>query len=280
MRLSILPEAPPAVSLHEAIREESHAAGPVPRAWLQARVARRTGATHDDVVGAVEDLVRVGDILVGGGGLAGPAPLRAVSLPGGGALLVGARPRRWLSVEPSDDLPRRVATAPAEATAVALERWTGLDRAPAADSDYLESLRGRECRLDDADWDQAWCWRDGRFRPAEGHLGLWRLRMPGRWFRYAWVDDAGRRPMSTDEGVRSTFALSREGREPLLALERPDGVLVELPYLPRAEARLVMACAVGREGRSWLVPRERWGEVAATLRDRLGLLFGEPCGEA
>jgi len=279
VRLSILSEPPASVSLHEALREECHAAGPVPRAWLQARVARRTGRTHDDIVGVVDELARGGDILLGAGGLVAPAPLRAVALPGGGALLVGARPSRWLSMEPTDDLPRRVEEAPEDATAVPLERWTGLDRSPSADSDFLQSLLDREYREDDNDWSQAWCWRDGKFRPAEGHLGLWRLRMPGRWFRYAWADEAGRRPMSTDEGVRALFALSRGERDPIDTTESPAGVRIDLPFIPRAEARFVMACASGRDGRTWTIPHERWAEVAATLEARLGLTFGEPHGE-
>ena len=280
MRLSLLSEEPPRVSLHESLREECHAAGPVPRGWLQARIARRTGRRHDEIVAAVEELARVGDLLLGGGGLIGPAPLRAVPLPGGGALLVGARPRRWLGMEPTDDLPRRVGEAPEDATVVPLERWTGLDRTPNADSDFLETIRARECREDDNDWSQAWCWRDGKFRPAEGHLGLWRLRMPGRWFRYAWADESGRRPMSTDEGVRALFALSRGEREPIDTTAGPAGVRIDLPFIPRAEARFVMACASRRDGRSWAIPRERWTEVAATLETRLGLTFGEPRGEA
>jgi hypothetical protein len=267
-------------SLHEVVREEVHAAGPVPRAWLQERVRRRTGVDRDEVVATIDELLRAGDMLAGHG-LVGPAPLRGVPLPGGNALLVGTRPTRFLDVAPTDELPRRVASIPPEAVEVPLDRWTGLDRAPVADQDLLDELAERDVEDDGEDWTQAYGWRDGRFRPDPAPLGLWRLRMPGGWFRYVWADAAGRRRLTTDEGLRAAFALARQAGGTSIRLERADGdVLVQLPRLPRAEYRMVAACASGREGWAWRVPSVQWPELSSVLNAQLGLRFEDSHGEA
>ncbi len=280
MKLVIRDKPAQQPSLQEVVREEAHAAGPVPRAWLQERVQRRTRANREEVVATVDDLLRAGDLLAGHG-LVGPAPLRGVPLPGGGALLVGARPSRFLAVETTDDLPRRVPVIPAEAVLVSLDRWTELDRAPAADRALLDTLADREVEDDGEDWSQAYGWRDGRFRPDPNPQGLWRLRMPGGWFRYAWADATGRRRLTTDEGLRAAFALARLAGGTAVQIDHSDGLVrFQLPRLPRPEYRLVAACSEGREGYAWRVALARWSTLEETLCAQLGLRFEDSHGEA
>ena len=266
--------------LHEIIREEIHAAGPISRQWLHERVVTRSDRPRDEVSDAVEDLLRAGDLLSGHGRV-GPAPLRAVPLPDGEALLLGARPGRWLSVETTDGLPRRVKSIPEEATEVRLAAWTGLDRTPTADAAFLGDLERRDVEDDDLDWSDAYEWRDGRFRPDPENAGLWRLRMPGMWFRYAWFDEQGQRPLTASEGLRAAFAIARGTGGTTVAVDTADGVVtIKLPRLPRPEYRLIVACALRGTDWTWRVPSARWPEVRDTLAQRLGLLFEESDGEA
>ncbi len=280
MKLVVCEKPTAQPDLHEIVREELHAAGPVPRVWLHERVRRRAGVDRDAVSAAVDELDRVGDLL-SGHGLVGPAPLRVITLPGGGGLLVGTRPGRFLSVAPATGLPRRVREVPAEARQIALERWTGLENAPAADEAFLAAIETWDTEDDGEDWSSAYGWRDGRFRPDPATPGLWRLRMPGRWFRYAWVDERGRRKLRTDEGLRAAFALARAEGGTAAGLTRTgDYVMLKLPRLPRPEYRLVTACADGREDWIWRVPLRRWSVVEETLTSRLGIYFEETHGEA
>ena len=266
--------------LPEVVREEAHAAGPTQRQWLHERVARRAAAERDDVARVVDELLRAGD-LVAGHGLVGPAPLRAVPLPDGGALIVGSRPDRFLSVETTDEVPRRAASIPNDALEVPLERWAGLDRSPPAGPEFLAALTHKDVDDDGEDWSGAYGWRDGRFRPDPTSPGVWRLRMPGGWFRYAWVDERGRRPLTPHDGLRASFALARANGGTSVAAQMTDGsVVVKLPRLPRAEYRFVAACAARSPDWSWHIPAARWDEVRDTLGQRLGMHFEVSNGEA
>lgn len=280
MNIVFLDEPAAQPHLLEAIREEAHAAGPVQRQWLHERVSRRMGAERDDVVQGVDDLLRAGD-LVAGHGLVGPAPLRAVPLQDGEVLLVGSRPNRFLEEDTTDGVPRRAKSVPSEALEVPLERWTGIDRASLADEAYLRALTDRAPEDDGEDWSQAYGWRDGRFRPEPEATGLWRLRMPGGWFRYAWVDEQGLRPLTTDEGLRAAFALARDTEAARLTFRTTDeGVEVKLPRMPRPEYRFMVACGSRGTDWAWRVPLGRWGEVRTTLSNQLGIDFEETHGEA
>ncbi len=280
MKVAFLQAALPGPSLLETVREEAHAAGPVQRQWLHNRVRQRSGLSREEVAEAVDNLLRAGDLL-SGHGLVGPAPLRYVPLPGGNALLIGARPARFLDGEPLSGLPRRVRTAPPGAIEVSIERWTGLDRAPRADKAFLASLAARDPEIGPEDWTEAYSWRDGRFRQCSVPEGLLRLRMPGYWFRYAWVDRLGRRTLTSDEGLRASFALAREaGGTTVPCASDAREISVRLPRLPRAEYRFIFACGLLGADYTWRVPCTGWAQVQDVLGRQLGISFEETDGQA
>jgi len=149
-----------------------------------------------------------------------------------------------------------------------------------ADDEFLAQLASRDCVDDGEDWTEAWCWARGKFRSERTVPGLWRLRMPGSWYRYAWVDGEGRRPVKTDEAYRAVLALGRATREPVPVLRKDGQIEVELPHLPRAEYRAVLACADGRRGRVWVLPGSGWPALRELLQAQLGLAFEERDGQA
>jgi hypothetical protein len=296
----------------DLLRQEVTARRRCPRHFLLGRVCRLAApaiALDPEFVDDVcEDLERQGDVVLAEGGIVYPAPARIVALGSGTFRFVCAVPsaRLFASVEGEwarrgvrrDCRLRGAAEHAAEVLGgivVTPEAWAGIDRVPAADSEWLRALDARLAWAPEPagslERDEPLEWRgflleqdEPRWR-ASGPAQLWRARH--RWKRWVYAWTAAESPsvqsfvtLYPDEGSRTMFAAARIVEKPFRGSITKSGgdVTVGISgWLPQAEYRYLSTCAEPVEtsgrGSTWTMPAARAEGVVNTLAVRLGVRF-------
>lgn len=280
-------------------------------------VARRMGPAvaldPDRVKQTLADLERVGDLTAGDRGLVAAAPLRVVSLGQGRYRLFGGPATRDLSRELALPLEvcgtDRLARVPSGQTSafedrvasagglvLSPERWSGVDRSPPADEDWLADLdaeldtNGVPAGAVDAGGGSWQAYRPERGgsqrerwdpRVTEGG-GLWRVWHGNGYWVYAWTregspDRATGARLWRDDAARTVFALDRSAGSPVRLVARASQLHVDVQLdslLPRAEYRLLAVHADPAETdgeRALRIPSDVWPGLSSVLGARLGL---------
>jgi hypothetical protein len=271
----------------------------------------------------LDELANQGDATAGPRGMVAASPLRVVQVTEGQFATYGTCPTWQLrqelpGVELMPGLTRRIQITPAKSRAVAegvtrlgglvlsAQRWTGLDRVPAAGLEWIEELKYRlqeapsaSGSLDEglaAPWQVYWPeagreqwqrWRTARDNDTSA--SLWRARDEFGWWRHAWT--GGGRPstnpfvrLSRDEACRTSFSLDCLVSKNLELTFYRGNEVVELEadtFFPLAEYRYLVTLGERAEtsgATRYRVPTGLWGQVEATLRERLGVTFTEGTG--
>jgi hypothetical protein len=282
------------------------------RQWLERSLEVAPGVEREAARALLWELERQGDVSVAAGGLIAAAPLRAVLLGDGAALLLGTLPSRRLCALLGAPVLRRgalrwlgefgegarAALEGAGGVVIGVDQWSEVAQAPRADEGLLDRWSnalwsGSRVEGAGALWQaganaQRWVvgrgWRGWEGAP-EAPWSLARVvQGPRRWS--AWVVRAeGAQwvalPVGMDEARRLTFALDRvAGASAALEVEaRAEGIwAVRAPRLlpvPEYRALLAAAEAVERgEGLPWFVlPVARARPLLARLREGLGVVL-------
>ena len=293
-------------------------------------------AIHEEVLDrkqirdVLDEMERLGDVTRGPGGRFASAPLRVVRCNPDEYLLVGTYPLGWLeevaetgvgTIELLAELPRRLRVHEEQrleglvlgldGRVLSAERWSGLDRAPAADESWLGKLDGRvreegryerdlaACVDDSRAWSyrpvsdvpvQAWRWDEiGESCDFEG--GLVRYLAYGSFYRYLWIerlesDSLGVVDLNGADAARTQFALDRRAEAPLEVSVGSSGedVEIELPgFLPPQEFKYLNAIARKTTPETPSVFQLRQ-TASDSLRERLsaqlGITFSEKSSSA
>lgn len=308
-------------ALAEVVRAELFALGGTLRRVLASRVAQLLSPlaiSVDRVTEVIRKLATLGDLSVGPGGEVACAPLRAVKVAEGSWLLIGTLPSPLLASRfggALSGLPRRITGLDGETMAtrldglsarlVTLDRWAGLDRAPAVDA-WPAELAARLAAADRyADRAAMVRWEDEEIYtpdPAEPRqyrrwkrraLGeepaLLRARQPGGYHAHAWAKRSGaagdavtRVPLSADEARRTTFAVDAgAGAAIALPFLLGDGFaeITLTAALPSAEYRYLIGVGAqageGEAQRTYRLDPGMWPAASAQLQLRLGVTMVE-----
>lgn len=296
----------------ELLRHEAAARRRGPRHLLIARVCRISApavALDPDLVDEVcDELERQGDIVLADGGHIYPAPVRIVALGDGVfrfvctvpssvlfAVVAGEWARRGVR---RDCRPSRSVELAAEAlrgVVVTPEEWTGLDRVPSADDDWLRSLNARLAwapepagsleRDESLNWTGLSVEADELRWRSSGPACLWKARH--RWKRWVYAWSAGESPRTQpfvtlypDESSRTVYAVARAANKPFRgSIQKSDSeVTIGISgWLPQSEYRHLSTCAdpveASGKGSLWTTPVARAENVIHTLKSRLGVSF-------
>lgn len=304
----------------ELLRYEVSARGSSPRHTVLRRVERLAAPAAkidlERLAEVCDVLVREGDLVTAPGGLLVASPVRFVERGPDVFRVFASMPSRWLK----ERVPSRwvqegvrrtcladVNRAALESAVSALEgiflsasAWAGLDRAPLADSQWIESLDRR------LEWNPSGpgsLERDGpidwkRLSVGDGQISwsypdknngerLWRARHAWQGWVSCWT--SGPPPsessfvrLSPAEAARACFALARVAKHPLRMNLRRDGETSHLSidhWLPIAEYRylsLHATRATADKGlQTWTLPADQAGEVCRLLQERLGIEISE-----
>lgn len=303
----------------DLVRGYVTAHGASPRAVAVRRICRAAAPAFtldESVVSDACDLLeREGDVVLADGGVLFATPLRAVKLDGQDFRIASSLPTRRLATlligswnvagtsrRCRVDDTERASAAVIEAGGVVLtpSAWARLDRVPAADQRWLESL---ELRLRSAaeaasslERDEALAWSgyvatDSGLRWKAANAGegarLWRAR--NRWghWHHAWTEQgtpASSRFVSLrrDEGTRTVFAVAAALGVPaeISVARHADEAIITVPqWLPFAEYRyLAVSASLSASDRGatrWTVPSASLATVLGTLVQRLGIVVRE-----
>jgi hypothetical protein len=309
------------ISVAEALRAELWARKTCSRRTLCQRafesIAPVLNVELDCIKRVLKQLDQIGDVIVGDEGCLASAPLRVIRMSSGRFLLVGGPESSKLALllgcdvvaskliretTPADVETMLAAAANLGAITLSPERWSGLDRTPEANAEWIATQD--QLLLDNPKFAIAlpstaneWQYylsapRDRRtksgWRQPEGaeSAQLWRLKQENGYWFYAWTSGShpsagGHIRLLENEAMRTRFALDRAAHaSPMCKSTEQSGdiVLVIGTRIPRQEYRylLTLGKLLDAAEYSYIFPKSEWTNVVSTLEKRLGLIISNP----
>lgn len=305
-------------TIAEALRAELWARKVTTRRSLCGRVLESiipvSDVGLDDIKRVLKQLEVIGDVTVGDEGRLAAAPLRIIRMSSGRFLLAGGPESSKLGlILGSNVVPYNIVreTAPTHVDAMLVaaanfgaitispEQWSGLDRTPAANAEWIATQD--QLLLDNQksvaalpatanEWqyyspvpsDRA---TKSRWRQLQGaeSAQLWRVKQENGYWFYAWTPGShpsagGHIRLSENEGMRTRFALDRAAEaSPKCKSTEQNGniVLVIGTRIPRPEFKylLTLGKLLNAADYSYIFPESEWTNVVSTLEKRLGLII-------
>jgi len=308
-------------AIAEALRAELWARKTSSRRALSQRIIELMSPVRsvdsETVKRVLNELELANEITAGEQGQIAAAPLRVVTLANNRFLVAGGPESDRLGlllhsqIDASMSL-REAKPADTEAMLQAVraiggivltpERWSGLDRSPLANAEWLSSLDHKlahnpkePATLEQGigDWNfylpngtdetQRLRWK----RSTEtSSARLWRARHPQSYWVHTWTKGmhptAGTHIRLRDNEVhRTRFALDREAGHPitLRSTRHSNSILLDVgTTLPRAEYRYLLTLGDRIEGAalSYKFPAQEWSNVVSMLQSHLGVIVLQP----
>lgn len=306
------------ISIAEALRAELWARKTCTRRTLCQRIiesmAPALNIELDDVKRVLKQLELIGDVTVGDGGWLAAAPLRVIRMSSGRFLLAGGPESSKLALllgsnvvassliretRPAHVDTMLAAAANLSAITISPEKWSGLDRTPAADAEWVatqDQLLLDNPKSAGALPSTANEWRcyspvpsdqdtKTRWRQLQGAAlaQLWRVKQENGYWFYAWTAGAhptagGHIRLSENDAMRTRFALDRAADASMSCKysERDGNIILFIgTRIPRQEFRylLTLGKLLDAAEYSYIFPKSEWTSVVSTLEKRLSLII-------